>query len=155
LAQGGEVFVTNMPVARITDLAKVMVRELAPGYGFAPDQIEIKVIGSKPGEKLYEELMNEEETRRTVELPRYFVVLPAFKSVYKEIDYDYPELLGAVERPYNSSSAPAMTQEGLRHYLLEHQLLNTGVGPINGALSLKLAAGQNGVPAPSLQPRAL
>ena len=125
LTQGGEVFVTKMPVVYIADLAAVMVEELAPRHGFDPDKIEIKVIGSKPGEKLYEELLNDEETRRTVELPDYFVVLPAFKSVYETIEYVYSgmaEKVG-VDRPYNSSVEPAMKREELRDYLLRHELI--------------------------------
>lgn len=124
LAQGGEVFVTKMPVARISDLAAVMVEELAPRYGYKPAEIEIQVIGSKPGEKLYEELMNDEETRRTVELPAYFVVLPAFKSVYEDIDYCYPDMRRqGVDRPYNSAVEPALAREALRRYLIDHHLL--------------------------------
>ena len=57
LACGGEVFITKMPVARIADLAEVMIRALAPRYGRRPEDVEIKVIGAKPGEKLYEELI--------------------------------------------------------------------------------------------------
>lgn len=124
LACGGEVFITKMPVARIEDLADVMIQELAPQYGFHPDEIEVKMIGSKPGEKLYEELMNEEETRRTVELPSYFVVLPAFQSVYETINYVYPGMKDVgVDRPYNSAIERAMTRDELRAYLLEHHLL--------------------------------
>ncbi len=124
LACGGEVFVTKMPVVRIADLAKVMIEELAPRHGYTPDEIEVKVIGSKPGEKLYEELLNDEETRRTVELPRFFVVQPAFKAVYKTIDYVYPKMRQAgVDRPYNSSVEPAMTIPKLQDFLLAHQLL--------------------------------
>ncbi len=125
LARGGEVFVTKMSIVRITDLATVMIEELAPRHGFTPDQIEVKIIGSKAGEKLYEELLNNEETRRTVELSNYFVVLPAFKSVYETIDYTYPGMAAGVgvNRPYNSSVEQAMTRNELHHYLLEHQLL--------------------------------
>jgi FlaA1/EpsC-like NDP-sugar epimerase len=125
LAHGGEVFVTKMPVARIEDLAAVMIEELAPLHGYDPAQIAIETIGSKPGEKLYEELMNDEETRRTVELPNYFVVLPAFKSVYEDIDYCYPRMgeLG-IDRPYNSSVEPALGREALRQYLKEYGLLH-------------------------------
>jgi len=120
LANGGEVFVTKMPVARIQDLTEVMVQELAGN----PDAIEIKVIGSKPGEKLYEELMNDEETRRTVELPDYFAVLPAFKGVYESIVYEYPDMGSVgVDDPYNSSIQPAMSKKELRTYLLENDLL--------------------------------
>ena len=35
-ALGGEVFITKMPAIRIKDLAEVMIRELAPGYGLCP-----------------------------------------------------------------------------------------------------------------------
>ncbi len=120
LANGGEVFVTKMPIARIKDLAEVMIEELSD----RPEKIEIKVIGSKPGEKLYEELMNDEETRRTVELPDYFAVLPAFKSVYESISYNYPEMgETGVEDPYNSSIQPAMGKEELRSYLVQSKLI--------------------------------
>ena len=88
LSRGGEVFVTKMPVIRIQDLAEVMISALAPNCGFKPDQIEIVRIGSKPGEKLYEELMSHEETRRAVELPRYFSILPAFRVAQMGLGYD-------------------------------------------------------------------
>lgn len=124
LARGGEVFVTKMPVVRIADLAYVMRETLAPCYGYEPEQIEIKVIGPKAGEKLYEELMNDEETRRTVELERYFVVLPAFRASNCTIDYTYPGTLAErVDRPYNSAVEAWMGREELRAYLLSNQLL--------------------------------
>jgi len=93
LARGGEVFVTKMPIARIADLAEVMIEELAVKHGREPKDVPIRVIGSKPGEKLYEELMNDEETRRTVELKRYFSVIPAFKTEYRSIQYDYDGII--------------------------------------------------------------
>lgn len=125
LARGGEVFVTKMPVLRIPDLAAVMIEELAKqNAAMGTLQITTKVIGSKPGEKLYEELMNDEETRRTVDLPHYFVVLPAFKSVYREIDYCYPNMSGVnVQEPYNSSLQSPMSREEIRDYLYQNHLL--------------------------------
>jgi len=124
LACGGEVFVTKMPIARIQDLAEVMIEELAAD----PKQVKIEVIGCKPGEKLYEELMNDEETRRTIELPEYFAVLPAFKSVYERISYSYPDMgeVG-VDDPYNSSVQPAMDKATLRNYLKDNSLLEVEV----------------------------
>ena len=75
LARGGEVMVTRMPVARIEDIAVVMRDALAEGR-----DIRITEIGAKPGEKMYEELMNDEEVRRTYEYGDFFVILPAFAS---------------------------------------------------------------------------
>ncbi|QTA93615.1 SDR family NAD(P)-dependent oxidoreductase [Desulfonema magnum] len=124
IAQGGEVFVTKMPVIAIKDLAEVMIRELAPQYGHQPEDIEIRTIGSKPGEKMYEELMNEEETRRTWELPQYFVVLPAFTPVYRTAKYNYPEITSKnVTKSYHSANEKAITQEELTDFLRTNKLL--------------------------------
>jgi FlaA1/EpsC-like NDP-sugar epimerase len=125
LARGGEVFVTKMPILRITDLAEVMVEELGNGNGAVP----VKTVGTKAGEKLYEELMNEEETRRTVELDRYFVIVPAFRSLYADVEYVYPGQLsenGGV-RAYNSANSAPLGREELREYLTTHRLLNGAV----------------------------
>lgn len=125
LARGGEVFVTKMPIARIEDLAHIMVELLAPRHGYRPEEIPITTIGAKAGEKLYEELMSDEETRRTLELKDYFAVLPAFKAVYEDIDYQYPDVVSnRVEKPYNSSLETAMTLNELRDYLIGHRLLD-------------------------------
>lgn len=126
LAKGGEVFVTKMPIARIEDLAHVMVEVLAEQFGHSSADIPVKVIGTKPGEKLYEELMNDEETRRTVELQDYFAVLPAFKAIYEDIEYQYDDqITDQIDRPYNSSVEVSMSQEQLKRYLLEHRLLES------------------------------
>jgi len=124
LAQGGEVFITKMPVLRIQDLAEVMIHELAAEYGHTLDDIPIEVIGMKPGEKMYEELMSQEETRRTVELRRYFAVLPAFTSMYRNISYEYPDTVADhVHKAYHSASEPHMTQDQIRHFLHANDLL--------------------------------
>jgi FlaA1/EpsC-like NDP-sugar epimerase len=112
-----------MVVLRIADLAEVMAEELSPD-----GPVPVKVIGSKAGEKLYEELMNDEETRRTVELDRYYVVVPAFKQLYTDVDYAYPGAKSpddgiGVEVPYNSANEEAIGKEELRAYLAKHRLL--------------------------------
>ena len=128
LARGGEVFVTKMPVVRIADLAAVMVEELAPRYGRDPDEVPVKVVGSKAGEKIYEELINDEETRRSADIDRYFVVLPAFESVYEDIEHTYPGMEGVgVKLPYNSAVERSMSKDELREYLVEEPLTGRGV----------------------------
>ncbi|MCD6490185.1 MAG: polysaccharide biosynthesis protein [Thermodesulfobacterium sp.] len=123
LAKGGEVFITKMPVMRIIDLAEVMIYILAPKYGYSPETIEIKEIGAKPGEKLYEELMTQEETRRSLELKDMFVTLPAFREVYK-IDYTYPDIVKEqVDKAYISANETYLTKEELKDYLIKHKVL--------------------------------
>jgi UDP-N-acetylglucosamine 4,6-dehydratase len=64
--EGGEVFVPKIPSMKVIDLAKA----IAPGAKVEP-------IGIRPGEKLHEVLISEDEARHTVELERMFVVQPA------------------------------------------------------------------------------
>ena len=123
-ARGGEVFITKMPVIRIQDLAEVMISELAPVYGHNARNIQLEIIGTKPGEKMYEELMSQEETRRALELKRYFVVLPAFASLYRSIDYRYQDVVSnGVGKPYNSSNENPLSHSRLLHFLLQNRLL--------------------------------
>jgi FlaA1/EpsC-like NDP-sugar epimerase len=71
IGKGGEIFIFDMgePV-KIIDLAHKMIR-LA---GFVPEQdIKIKVIGLRPGEKLYEELLN--DTSKTLPTPNEKIVI--------------------------------------------------------------------------------
>ncbi len=124
IARGGEVFITKMPVIRIRDLADVMISELAPSYGHRAEDIGTRVIGYKAGEKLYEELMSQEETRRTWELERYFVVLPAFTSLYRSIDYEYTDVVSRnVAVPYHSGNEEALNRLQLLRFLRQNDLI--------------------------------
>ncbi len=125
LSRGGEVFVTKMPAIRIQDLADVMILELAPAYGHIPENIQIQITGHKPGEKMFEELINLEETRRSWELSRYFVVLPAFTDIYRDIQYDYPDIATkAITSAYHSGNVPALSKPQLTAFLKENNLLS-------------------------------
>ncbi|MCE7995862.1 MAG: polysaccharide biosynthesis protein [Roseivirga sp.] len=121
LAKGGEVFVTKMPTIRIEDLAISMIRHLAQ-----EKSIEIKIIGAKPGEKLYEELMNEEEVRRTSELERYFVVKPAFKVGGLMLDTlsSYPGFVSdTIDKVYRSDKEEFMKEAELLDYLVTNKII--------------------------------
>jgi FlaA1/EpsC-like NDP-sugar epimerase len=128
LARGGEIFVTKMPVLRIGDLAEVMIEELAPKFGYRAADISVEIIGPRPGEKMHEELMNEEEVKRSIELQKYFVIQPAILPSFRKIDYVYPDMgqTGSPERPYNSKNAGPMAKEQLREYLRAHPALLEG-----------------------------
>jgi UDP-N-acetylglucosamine 4,6-dehydratase len=69
LMGGGETFIPKIPSMRVTDVAEA----LAPGA-------ERKIIGIRPGEKLHEVLLTEDESRHTLERDDSFVVLPEYAS---------------------------------------------------------------------------
>lgn len=65
--QGGEIFVPKVPSMRITDLAEA----IAP-------QAQHDVIGIRPGEKLHETLIGEDDARHTLELDDCYIIEPEF-----------------------------------------------------------------------------
>ena len=67
LMHGGEVFIPKIPSMRVMDLAKA----IAPGS-------KIRFIGIRPGEKLHEVLISEEEARHTLEFENSFVIEPEY-----------------------------------------------------------------------------
>lgn len=64
--EGGEVFVPKIPSTKVIDLA----RAISPNA-------DVEIIGIRPGEKLHEMLISEDEARHTIELEKMFVVQPA------------------------------------------------------------------------------
>lgn len=127
-ARGGEVFITKMPVIKIKDLAEVMIDELSSQFGHNPKNVSIKIVGAKPGEKMHEELMSQEETRRSLELSHYFIVLPAFRGIYRDIKYDYSEVVSDdVKVPYTSGEKFAKSKNDLRLFLLKNNLLGVSL----------------------------
>ncbi len=88
-------------------------------------------IGSRAGKRLYEELMSDEETRRTVALKEMLAVLPAFGSVYEDIAYDEADLVGAeITDSCVNSAENAMTLDRLRFFCEERHLRSPATLPL-------------------------
>jgi len=75
--EGGEIFVPKIPSMRIVDLAK----------GIAPD-CRLEIVGIRPGEKLHEVMVPEDDARNTLEYDDYFAILPPYhewdSNAYKD-----------------------------------------------------------------------
>ncbi len=65
--QGGEIMVPKIPSMKVTDLARVM----------APD-LPHSIVGIRPGEKLHEVMVPEDDGRNTIELADRFIIEPSF-----------------------------------------------------------------------------
>ncbi len=69
--QGGEVFVPKIPSIKISDLATA----LAPG-------LEHDITGIRPGEKLHEVLISEDESYLTLDCGDHYLIAPAFDNIF-------------------------------------------------------------------------
>lgn len=64
---GGEIFVPKIPSMKVVDLAKAIAPEC-----------KIEIIGIRPGEKLHEAMITEDDARHTLEFDSYYVIQPEF-----------------------------------------------------------------------------
>lgn len=103
-AEAGETYIPRVPAARIADLAEVMVDGR---------DIPIEVTGIRPGEKIHEIMVSEEECYRTIERGDYYVICPML-----------PELRPRIDRPAltaeYSSQQITLDHDGLRALLAPH-----------------------------------
>ena len=85
ISTGGELFVPKIPSMKITELARAL----------APD-CKHKLIGIRPGEKLHEIMITEDDARHTIEYSSFYIIEPEFKwtsenKKIKEIGKKVPE----------------------------------------------------------------
>jgi UDP-N-acetylglucosamine 4,6-dehydratase (inverting) len=109
--QGGEVFVPKIPSYRILDVA----RAIAPACRH-------ENVGVRPGEKVHEEMVTISDSLDTVDLGRYYAILPTVAGYTVD---EYCEKAGATRVPagfsYNSGTNPDfLTVEQLRSLIREH-----------------------------------
>jgi len=116
MAQGGEVFILKMPSIKIIDLAAVMIQELASKNGYDPKNIELKIIGNRAGEKLYEELLTEDEAVMTHEKNEVLIMTSRLATQDNEH-------LGKKLQIYTSNNARLLTKAEIERLLMEAKLV--------------------------------
>ena len=110
--QGGEIFVPKIPSFKVVDVAQVV----------APN-VPIDIIGIRPGEKLHEVMITEDDSLFTFEFKDFYAILPPFL-----LENEHYLAQGSKVKPgfYFSSENNEMwhTHESFKRVLLEAELLN-------------------------------
>ena len=108
--RGGEIFVPKIPSFRITDLAQAM----------APDRSH-RIIGIRPGEKLHELMITEDDARTTIEMPDRYMIEPAFTPGWRREGSNFEKFPRVVENfRYASDSNPEFLKVAdLRSFLTQ------------------------------------
>ncbi len=104
--EGGEVFVPKIPSMNVADLAKA----IAP-------KAKIDIIGIRPGEKLHEVMISEDESRHTVELEKMFVVQPAEAFWFGYSWQNRGKLLNDGFRYSSDNNTEWLDLEGIKKYI--------------------------------------
>jgi UDP-N-acetylglucosamine 4,6-dehydratase len=107
MMRGGELYVPRIPSMKIIDLAKAV----------APDA-RLEEVGMRPGEKLHEEMISADDSRRTIILDNRFVVTP----VVAEWGYEAPNGKQMQEgHAYRSDTNDMwMTEEDIKNFIAEN-----------------------------------
>ncbi|WP_042148409.1 polysaccharide biosynthesis protein [Paucisalibacillus sp. EB02] len=112
---GGEIFVMKMPACKIIDLAKVLIEDAGK------EQVDIEILGVRPGEKIHELLLSEYESKNTIAYDEeYFVILPSIDI--KGISEKYANYKPSNLHNYNSSKE-LMSREEIRTMLMKGRFL--------------------------------
>ena len=113
-----------MSSINIKDLADVMIEILSPKFGKSPDTIEIREVGLRSGEKLYEELMTFEEAKKCIELDRFFVIKDSTdNSSLTSSVYNQNILKYQISDIYDSKSNLPMSKIDLKNFLVNSKLI--------------------------------
>jgi UDP-N-acetylglucosamine 4,6-dehydratase len=73
---GGEIFIPKIPSYRIMDIAEAIAPEC-----------DTKVVGIRPGEKLHEEMITDTDSLNTIDLGKYYAILPSVSFTYTESEF--------------------------------------------------------------------
>ncbi|UCC68131.1 MAG: polysaccharide biosynthesis protein, partial [Armatimonadota bacterium] len=107
-ARPGETYVPIIKSARVTDIAKALVADRG---------IAVEIIGIRPGEKLHEILVSEEESHRTIRRGDYYCILPVLPELRSELREGE-----TLEREY-SSADDLLDADRVGELLARHRLL--------------------------------
>jgi len=115
--KSGDIFVQKAPAATIEILAKSLINLLGkPNH-------EIRVIGTRHGEKLYESLMSREERAASVEMGAYFRIPPDLRDLNYGKYVDKGETKISSSEDYNSHNTDQLDLEGMKSLLLRLPLI--------------------------------
>ena len=109
-ARAGETLVPRAPSATVMNVAKALVGER---------DVPIQVTGIRPGEKLDEIMISDEEARRTVARGNYYAILPMLPELIRDEDQRQPPVL----KKEFSSSDEVLDLAGTAELLRRHSLM--------------------------------
>lgn len=120
-AIGGEIFVLKMPVVKIGDFIEVFAKEYCKANKLPLERVKTQIIGLRPGEKKYEELMTYEESKYAYELDNMYALLPMYDE---EINRKYKDIYGrqVAQKSYNSAFEPMLSKEQIRQMIMDNDL---------------------------------
>jgi FlaA1/EpsC-like NDP-sugar epimerase len=120
MAKGGEIFILKMPVVKLEDLADAIIEKNTTKYDYKREEIKKKIIGPRPGEKTYEELMTETEAKKALETEDMFIIPPQVDLPNIEFNAsDYPNAKYTKSAQCTSKGAKPLPKKDIEKLLLK------------------------------------
>jgi FlaA1/EpsC-like NDP-sugar epimerase len=107
-----------MPAARLDDIITAAIDVVAPANGLDPAAIDRQMIEPRAGEKAYEELMTEDESRRAIDIGDMYAVLPSIE-VSASVRAAYADQPAAPPGAYRSDGVEPLELVGVRALVAE------------------------------------
>ncbi len=117
IAKGGEIFILKMPVVKLGDLADVVIKKYAEKYQCKTNEIKKEVIGPRPGEKIFEELMTETEAEKAFETKDMLIIPPQAEFGINLKTSDYKNAQKSILKRYASRDAKPLLKEEINKLL--------------------------------------
>jgi FlaA1/EpsC-like NDP-sugar epimerase len=121
IAKYGEIFVLKMPTLRVGDLADSVINLTCEKYDLNKSNVSTDVIGLRPGEKMYEELMTEEEAEFAFDLEKTYMIPP--HNFYERYIEAAPHIIKAPKRIYSSKDSAPLTRDKIELLLRSQKLI--------------------------------
>lgn len=96
----GDTYVPQVPAANVVDIARALMDE---------KEVEVVFTGIRPGEKIHEIMVSEEECFRTIERDGYYVILPVLPELREGVEFT-PALTGEYSSMHNNLSVPELRE---------------------------------------------
>ncbi len=96
----GETYVPRVPAANVVDIAKALMDE---------KEVDITFTGIRPGEKVHEIMVSEEECFRTIERDGYYVILPVLPELRRGLEFT-PVLTGEYSSMHDNLAIPELRE---------------------------------------------
>jgi len=121
-----EIFILKMPTVYIKDMAQAMINVYASDFGHKPEDIKIKIIGKKAGERIHEKLLSEEESEYAWDMGSMFIITPVIGTTQEDrskFSKYYPNAQKITQQSFSTVDQPKLSLRDIEDMLKKEKII--------------------------------